>query len=118
MTNQRTSNVSLPIKMPSNCFECPLFSNCDACEGHECYCGILGCIGYEEDVSKDRRRDDCPLGNVRNTGNWIEDRMDYRCSVCGKTVKDEIVYMLEPYQFPAFCPYCGAKLEPPEEENE
>lgn len=51
-------------------------------------------------------------------GEWIEDRMDYRCSVCGKTVKDEIIYMLEPYQFPAFCPYCGVKLEPPKEETE
>lgn len=50
-------------------------------------------------------------------GEWIEDRMDYKCSACCKTVKDEIIYMLEPYQFPAFCPYCGVKLETPKEET-
>lgn len=60
----------------------------------------------------------CPLHELPEHGEWIEDRMDYRCSVCGKTVKDEIIYMLEPYQLPAFCPYCGVKLEPPKEETE
>lgn len=49
------------ISIPRNCFECPLFTNCDACEGHECGCRLLGGIGYEEDISEDRRRDDCPL---------------------------------------------------------
>ena len=49
------------MEMPHNCFQCPLFSNCDACEGHECGCGLLGGIGYEEDISEGRRRDDCPL---------------------------------------------------------
>jgi hypothetical protein len=41
------------MEMPQNCFRCPLFSNCDACEGHECGCGLLGGIGYEEDISED-----------------------------------------------------------------
>ena len=49
--------------------------------------------------------------DVRGVGKWTEDRMDYRCSVCGKSVKDEIFYMFEPYQMPPYCPNCGAKME-------
>lgn len=49
--------------------------------------------------------------SLRARGEWIEDRMDYKCSACGKAVKDEIIYMLDPYQFPPSCPYCGAKME-------
>lgn len=54
-------DILIRMEMPHNCFQCPLFSNCDACEGYECGCGLLGGIGYEEDISEDRRRDDCPL---------------------------------------------------------
>ena len=60
------------FEMPHNCFECPLFSNCDACEGHECGCGLLGGIGYEEDISKDRRRDDCPIIELPPHGDLID----------------------------------------------
>ena len=49
--------------------------------------------------------------DVRGVGVWSEDRMDYRCSVCGKSVKDEIFYMFEPYQMPPYCPNCGARME-------
>lgn len=48
---------------------------------------------------------------VRGVGEWIEDRMDYRCSDCGETVKDEIFYMFYPYRLPKFCPNCGARME-------
>ena len=54
-------DILIRMEMPRNCFQCPLFSNCDACEGHTCGCGLLGSIGYEKDISEDRRRDDCPL---------------------------------------------------------
>ena len=60
------------LEMPCNCFQCPLFSNCDACEGHECGCGLLGGIGYEEDISEDRRRDDCPLHELPPHGDLID----------------------------------------------
>ena len=60
------------ISIPRNCFECPLFTNCDACEGHECGCGLLGGIGYEEDISEDRRRDNCPLVELPEHGDLIE----------------------------------------------
>ena len=60
------------ISIPRNCFECPLFTNCDACEGHECGCGLLGGIGYEEDISEDRRRDDCPLVELPEHGDLID----------------------------------------------
>jgi hypothetical protein len=48
---------------------------------------------------------------VRGVGEWIEDRMDYRCSACGETVKDEIFYMFYPYRLPKFCPNCGARMK-------
>ena len=60
------------ISIPRNCFECPLFTNCDACEGYECGCGLLGGIGYEEDISEDRRRDNCPLVELPEHGNLID----------------------------------------------
>lgn len=60
------------MEMPRNCFECPLFTNCDACEGHECGCGLLGGIGYEEDISEDRRRDDCPLVELPEHGDLVD----------------------------------------------
>lgn len=60
------------ISIPRNCFECPLFTNCDACEGHECGCGLLGGIGYEEDISEDRRRDDCLLHELPEHGDLID----------------------------------------------
>jgi len=60
------------MEMPHNCFQCPLFSNCDACEGHECGCGLLGGIGYEEDISEDRRRDDCPLLELPPHGDLVD----------------------------------------------
>ena len=59
------------ISIPRNCFECPLFTNCDACEGYECGCGLLGGIGYEEDISEDRRRDNCPLVELPEHGDLV-----------------------------------------------
>ena len=55
------TDILIRMEMPESCFECPLFSNCDSCEGYECYCGAIGAIGYIESVPKDSRRDDCPL---------------------------------------------------------
>jgi hypothetical protein len=66
------ADILIRMEMPHNCFECPLFSNCDACEGHECGCGLLGGIGYEEDISKDLRRDDCPLHELPEHGDLID----------------------------------------------
>jgi hypothetical protein len=54
-------DILIRMEMPQNCFECALFSNCDSCEGYECYCGAIGAIGYCEAVPKDSRREDCPL---------------------------------------------------------
>ena len=65
-------DILIRMEMPHNCFQCPLFSNCDACEGHECGCGLLGGIGYEEDISEDRRRDDCPLHELPPHGDLID----------------------------------------------
>ena len=72
------------ISIPRNCFECPLFTNCDACEGHECGCGLLGGIGYEEDISEDRRRDDCPLHELPEHGDLIDrDALKHKfCAHC------------------------------------
>jgi len=68
------ADILIRTEMPRNCFECPLFTNCDACEGHECGCGLLGGIGYEEDISEDRRRDDCPLVELPEHGDLIDIR--------------------------------------------
>lgn len=45
------------IKMPDNCFECPLKYDVD--EGHYCYCRFTGAIS-----SGVGRQVDCPLVNV------------------------------------------------------
>ena len=81
-------DLLIRMEMPRNCFECPLFTNCDACEGHECGCGLLGGIGYEEDISEDRRRDDCPLVELPEHGDLIDrdafdaDARKRYCSAC------------------------------------
>lgn len=66
------TDILIRMEMPRNCFECPLFTNCDACEGHECGCGLLGGIGYEEDISEDRRRDGCPIVELPPHGDLID----------------------------------------------
>ena len=60
------------VEMPQNCFECALFSNCDSCEGYECYCGAIGAIGYCEAVPKDSRREDCPLVELPQHGDLCD----------------------------------------------
>ena len=73
------------MEMPKNCFQCPLFSNCDACEGHECECGLLGCIGYEDEISEDHRRDDCPLVELQEqtveTNIYDQEEIHPNCTV-------------------------------------
>lgn len=49
--------------------------------------------------------------DVRGVGKWVEEYLDYKCSACGETVKDEIFYMFYPYQLPKFCPNCGARMK-------
>ena len=75
------ADILIRVEMPRNCFECPLFTNCDACEGHECGCGLLGGIGYEEDISEDRRRDDCPLVELPEHGDLIDrSKLSFICA--------------------------------------
>ena len=78
------TDILIRMEMPKSCFECPLFSNYDACEGHECGCGLLGGIGYEEDISEDRRRDDCPLVELPPHGDLIDrDALKHKfCTHC------------------------------------
>ena len=53
------------MTFPDSCKECCLKMNCDACEGLEVYCTPLSkCIGYEDEILADRRRDDCPLRGI------------------------------------------------------
>ena len=81
------ADILIRMEMPRNCFECPLFTNCDACEGHECGCGLLGGIGYEEDISEDRRRDDCPLYELPEHGDLIDrDAYEYPGDLIGEPV--------------------------------
>ena len=85
------AGILIRMEMPRNCFECPLFTNCDACEGHECGCGLLGGIGYEEDISEDRRRDDCPLVELPEHGDLIDrSKLPF---VCGGTTPMEMDYV-------------------------
>jgi len=80
------------MEMPRNCFECPLFTNCDACEGHECGCGLLGGIGYEEDISEDRRRDDCPLAELPEHGDLI-DRSVIKTNMVDEVLGNKVSYV-------------------------
>ena len=50
------------MEMPENCWSCKMFCNCFACEGYACHCAALGeDIGKEDEVPRNKRRDDCPL---------------------------------------------------------
>ncbi len=54
---------------------------------------------------------------VRGVGKWIEERMEIRCSVCGKEYTDE-VQCHSSYGWPwEYCPNCGAKMEVTQDEN-
>ena len=49
-------------------------------------------------------------------GQWIEDRMEIKCSACGARYDDEILFMpkfRDKYGFIGleFCPHCGAKMD-------
>lgn len=49
-------------------------------------------------------------------GRWIETSYDeYQCSVCGKAVRDEIIYAIKPDDKEGYvanyCPNCGAKMD-------
>ena len=60
------------MEMPTSCRKCDFFINCDSCEGWECYCPLVGLIGYESNASLDKRRDDCPLIPVPKHGDLID----------------------------------------------
>lgn len=63
------------------------------------------------DVVEVLKRHVVTVPEEKKTGTWVEDRMRYKCSVCGKSVGDEIFYMFDPYQMPPYCPNCGVKME-------
>lgn len=72
-------DILIRREMPRNCFECPLFSDCDDCEGYECRCGLIGAIGYSigaigysKSVSRDNRRKDCPLVELPEHGDLVD----------------------------------------------
>lgn len=58
-------------------------------------------------------------------GRWIGTSYDeYTCSVCGKNVRDEIFYAINPEDRETasmgvanYCPNCGAKMDKEEEET-
>ena len=91
------ADILIRMEMPRNCFECPLFTNCDACEGHECGCGLLGGIGYEEDISKDRRRDDCPLQELPEHGDLID--RDALIKTCNEIIDEDWNAKAAPYSW-------------------
>lgn len=51
-------------------------------------------------------------------GQWIDDCMDYICSVCNERVDGEIVFMIDADDMPRYCPNCGARMDGGEEHNE
>jgi len=63
------------------------------------------------DVLEVLKRHVVTVTEKRKTGTWVEDRTRYKCSVCGKSVDDEIFYMFDPYRMPTYCPNCGVKME-------
>ncbi len=47
---------------------------------------------------------------VQTSGKWIEERMEIRCSACGKEYTDEVQCHAS-YGWPwEYCPSCGAKM--------
>lgn len=46
------------------------------------------------------------------TGTWPSSP---KCPSCGRTVDDEIIYMLDQKELPSYCPYCGKNLKGEEE---
>lgn len=45
-------------------------------------------------------------------GEWIEDRMDWKCSCCDITFNDNLQYIrLAEDEMPKYCPHCGAKMD-------
>ena len=46
-------------------------------------------------------------------GYWIEEYMHIRCSVCGATYSDEIVFMNRNFKNEPlpYCPNCGSKMD-------
>lgn len=50
--------------------------------------------------------------DVRGVGDWIEDRMRIKCSVCGTDFNDEVTCCSNCYRWPwNYCPSCGAKMK-------
>lgn len=46
-------------------------------------------------------------------GHWIDGAEEARCSVCGRNLLDYVSYTeyCEVYEYPTFCPNCGARMD-------
>lgn len=108
MTDYTKGVIHTTMHMPSSCSMCWINKSCEehAKEWKKPWKGY------------DQRLDTCPLQPVRH-GRWIETSYDeYQCSVCGKNVKDEIIFMLDIDDrehilngVANYCPNCGAKMD-------
>ena len=111
------------MKMPKNCWECPMLYDGDACYLSGMWSDMrfmLLCSNCKTDEYrlgqfpyKEKRVDWCPL-EEQKTGRWdyCEEAVfgnpygSYKCSVCGN---------IEPHKT-NYCPNCGARMK--SEENE
>ena len=61
------------MEMPKDCWHCQMFCNCFACEGYNCHCAALGKdIGDENEVPRNKRRENCPLTPIPAHGKLID----------------------------------------------
>ena len=69
--------IKIDIEMPKSCYTCKLCINCDACEGYEMRCALIGPVGYDPASAndlindapicpEDRRHKKCPLVESNN----------------------------------------------------
>jgi len=92
--------------VPTNCFTCPLNRMDD--DERNCRC-------QELHVSVDRysegyiRHPDCPLKVQPEGLRWINRGAYYECPSCSVGFTGAMNF--------SYCPSCGAKLDPPEEEK-
>ncbi|MBP3427140.1 MAG: hypothetical protein J6M47_02625 [Clostridia bacterium] len=57
---------------------------------------------------------DEPVERCNGHGRWLDERTDIKCSECGATFSDEIVFMrrdTDSYKNPEHCPACGVRMD-------
>ena len=124
--------------LPESCSKCRFLVHCDACEGHENYCPLIGSsIGY--DLADDladcvsvtptwERHEDCPL-EQRPHGEWLFVQrgkfVDLVCPFCKEVSIDDLAYNITAEEakkrfyngeytingkteLPYFCKNCGS----------